>query len=81
MQVLQQVLQPIGVVLGNLAVYSEAFDNRGVQANEDEEVLGYGGGMYVPILMKDLDIGITEEQKAKMLELWRWGGARGAKVS
>ena len=69
-KVMQQVLQPIGEVQGNLAVYPEAFGNRGVQANEGGGVLGHGGGMYVPILMKDLDVGITEEQKAKMLELW-----------
>ena len=69
-EVMQQVLQPIGEVQGNLAVYSEAFDNRGVQANEDEEVLGHGGGMYVPTPMEDLGVGITNEQKAKMLELW-----------
>ena len=81
-KVLQQVLQPIGEALGNLAVDPESeimFDNKGVQANEDEEVLGYGGGFYVPNKMKDLEIGITEEQKAEMLKLWgrvvwsQWG--------
>ena len=75
-KVLQQVLEPIGVVQGNLAVYSEMFDNtvnRGVQANEEEEVVGFGGGMYVPIVMKDLDYGCSQEKKAQMMELW--GGA------
>ena len=33
------------------------FDNKEVQANEDEEVLGYGGGFYVPIKAKNLAIG------------------------
>ena len=42
-KVLQQVLQPIGVVQGEMAVYSEAYDNKGVRANEGEEVLGWGG--------------------------------------
>ena len=73
MKVPQQVLEPIGEVQGNIAVYSEMFDNRGVQANEDEEVVGFGGGMYVPIVMKDLDYGCNQEKKAQMMELW--GGA------
>ena len=31
--VLQQVLEPVGVVQGNLAVYSEVFESRGVRPN------------------------------------------------
>ena len=73
MRVLQQVLEPIGEVQGNLAVHSEMSDNRGVQANEDEEVLGFGGGVHVPIVMENLDFGCSQEQKAQMMELW--GGA------
>lgn len=38
-RVLQQVLEPIGEVQGNLAVYSEMFDNRGVRANANEEFI------------------------------------------
>ena len=74
-RVLQQVLQPIGEghMHGNMAVYSEMFDNRGVQANEDEEVLGFDGGMYVPIVMKDLDCGCSHEKEAQLLK--QWGGA------
>ena len=41
-----------------------------MQANEDEEVLGYGGGFYVPVKMENLNIGQTEEQKAEMHQLW-----------
>ena len=69
--VLQQVLGPIGEVQGNMAVYSEMFDNKGVRANEDEEVLGFGGGMYVPIMivMRDLDQSCSKERKAQ------WDGA------
>ena len=69
-RVLQQVLDPIGEVQGNLAVYSEMFDNRGVRANEGEEVQGNGGGMYVPIVMRNLGVGSTQEQKAQWLQLW-----------
>ena len=54
-RVLQQMLEPIGEVQGNLAVHSEMFDNREVRANEGEEVVGSGGGMYVPIVMRNLD--------------------------
>ena len=46
--VLQQVLGPIGEVQGNMAVYSEVFGSKGVRANKDEEVVGFGGGMHVP---------------------------------
>ena len=69
-RVLQQVrmLQPIGEVQGNMAVYSEIFDNKGVRANEDEEVVGFGGGMYVPIVVKDLDYGCSQEKKAQWLK-------------
>ena len=41
-KVLHQVLQSIGEVQGEMAVYSEAYDSKGVRANEDEEVLGWG---------------------------------------
>ena len=40
---------PAGVIQGNLAVFSELFDNKGVRANGGEEVLGFGGGIYVPV--------------------------------
>ena len=43
MKVLQQVLQPFGEVQGEMAVYSEAYDCKGVRSNEDEEVLGWRG--------------------------------------
>ena len=71
-RVLQQVLGPIGEVQGNIAVYSEMFNNRDVQANEDEEVLGFGSGMYVPIHvgMKDLYYGCNQEQQAQWLKMW-----------
>ena len=68
--VLQQMLEPIGEVQGNMAVYSEMFDNRGVQANEDEEVLGFGGGMYVPIVMRHLGLDCSQERKAQWLKQW-----------
>ena len=63
--VLQQVLEPIGAVAGNMGVYSELFDNRGVRANGGEEVLGYGGGIYVPVVMRDLSIVCSPEQEAR----------------
>ena len=73
-KVLQQVLEPIGEVQSNLAVYSEISTiGACMQANGDEEVLGFGGGMYVPIVMKDLGYGCSQEKKAQMMELW--GGA------
>ena len=34
--VLQQVPEPVGVVQGNLAVYSEVFESRGVRPNAGE---------------------------------------------
>ena len=74
--VLQQVLEPIGAVAGNMGVYSELFDNRGVRANGGEEVLGYGGGIYVPVVMRDLGIVCSPEQEARYLSLW--GGVKPA---
>ena len=71
--VLQQVLEPIGAVAGNIGVYSELFDNRGVRANGGKEVLGYGGDIYVPVVMRDLSIVCSPEQEARYLSLW--GGA------
>ena len=53
-KVLGQVLEPVGVVQGDLAVFAEMFESRGVRANGGEKVLGTGGGMYVPLLMKNL---------------------------
>ena len=29
-----------------------------------------GGGMYVPILMQDMNIGITKKQEARIMEMW-----------
>ena len=54
-RVLQQVLAPIGEVQGILGVRSDLFDSRGVRANAGEEVLGCGGGFYVPVIMKHLN--------------------------
>ena len=59
------MLEPIGAVAGNMGVYSELFDNRGVRANGGEEVLGYGGGIYVPVVMRDLSIVCSPEQEAR----------------
>ena len=70
MKVLQKVSQPIGEVQGEMAVCSEACDCKGVRPNGGEEVLGWGGGIYVPILMQDMNIGITDEQEARIKELW-----------
>ena len=72
--VLEQVLKPIGEVVGDLAVCSELFDNKGVRANGGEEVLGYGGGIYVPVVMRDLSIPHSPEQEAGYLSLW--GGVK-----
>ena len=74
MGVLEQVLKPIGEVVGDLAVCSELFDNKGVRANGGEEVLGYGGGIYVPVVMRDLSIPHSPEQEAGYLSLW--GGVK-----
>ena len=79
MRVLQQVLEPIGEVQGNLAVYSEMFDNRGVRANEGEEVVGSGGGMYVPVVMRNLDSECNQEQKAQWVKLWDGAEPEGSK--
>ena len=73
LRVLQQVMVPIGEVQGNLAVRSDLFDCSGVRANAGEEVLGYGGGFYVPILMKHLNF-TNAEVDAEHLRLW--GGVR-----
>ena len=78
-KVLGQVLEPVGVVQGDLAVDSEMFESRGVRANGGEKVLGTGGGMYVPLLLNNLQQDSTTcnrsaEEKAQMLE--RWGGVR-----
>ena len=73
LRVLQQVMVPIGEVQGNLAVRSDLFDCSGVRANAGEEVLGYGGGFYVPILMKHLNF-TDAEVDAEHLRLW--GGVK-----
>ena len=73
LRVLQQVMVPIGEVQGNLAVRSDLFDCSGVRANAGEEVLGYGGGFYVPILMKHLNF-TNAEVDAEHLRLW--GGVK-----
>ena len=49
------------------------YDSRGVRANEDEEVLGTGGGMYVPVVMRNLASNDENQKKAQWLEMW--GGA------
>ena len=54
-KVLGQVLEPVGVAPGDLAVFAMKFESRGVRANGGEKVLGTGGGIYVPLLMKDLN--------------------------
>ena len=69
-RVLQQVLEPIGEVQGELAVYAEMYDSKGVRANEDEEVLGTGGGMYVPVVVRDLANSDESQKKAQWLEMW-----------
>ena len=71
-QVLQQVMAPAGVVQGTLGVLSELFDNSGVRANGGEAVLGRGGGIYVPMIMKHLNV--EGEKDAENLKLW--GGVR-----
>ena len=55
-RVLQQVMEPIGAVQGNLGVYSELFNIRCARTNGGEEVVGHGGGIYVPVVMWDLGI-------------------------
>ena len=67
--VLQQVLEPIGTMQGSMEVYSELFDDRGVRANGGEEALGHGGGIYVPVVMRDLSTVCSPEQEAKWLSL------------
>ena len=57
-----------------MGVYSELFDNRDVRANGGEEVLGHGGGIYVPMVMRDLNIVCSPEQEAKYLSMW--GGVK-----
>ena len=71
-RVLQQVMVPVGEVRGDMAIRSDLFDSKGVRANSGEEVLGYGGGFYVPILMKHLNI--AGEKDAEHLKLW--GGVK-----
>ena len=78
-KVLVQALGPVGLVVSDLAVCSEMFESKGVRANGGEKVLGSGGGMYVPLLMHDLQQGSTmsnrsAEEEAQLLELW--GGVR-----
>ena len=78
-KVLVQALSPVGLVIGDLAVCSEMFESKGVRANGGEKVLGSGGGMYVPLLMHDLQQGSTISnrsavEEAQLLELW--GGVR-----
>ena len=70
----QQVLEPTGAVAGKMGVYSELFDNKGVRANGGEEVLGHGGGIYVPVIMRDRSIVCSPEQEAGYLSLW--GGVK-----
>ena len=72
--VLQQVLEPVGIVQGNLAVYSEVFESRGVRPNGGEKVLGSGGGMYVPVLMNNLANNDESQKEAEWLEMW--GGVK-----
>ena len=67
-RVLQQVMGPAGEVQGNLGVLSDLFHNKGVRAAGGEEVLGYGGGFYVPMVMKHLNI--AGEKDAEHLKLW-----------
>ena len=52
------------------------FDNRGVRANNGEEVLGHSGGIYVPVVMMDLSIVCSPEKEATWLSLW--GGVKPA---
>ena len=68
--VLQQVLEPIGAMQGNMVVYSELFDNRGVRANGGEEVLGHGGGIYVLVVMRESTSALSAAQRS----LRRQGG-------
>ena len=68
-RVLQQVLIPIGEVQGTMGVRSDLFDSKGVRANAGEEVLGYGGGFYVPILMRHLNLRASAVA-AEHQELW-----------
>ena len=74
--VLQQVLEHIGALQGDMGVYSELFDNRDVRAIGEEEVLGHGGGIYVPVVMRDLSIVCNPKQEARYLSLW--GGVKPA---
>ena len=50
---------------------SDLFDSKGVRANAGDEVLGYGGGFYVPILMRHLNLrdGAEAADHQKL-----WGG-------
>ena len=59
-----------------MGAYSELFDNTGVRANGGEGVLGYGGGIYVPVVMRYLSIVCSPEQEARYLSLW--GGVKPA---
>ena len=70
-RVLQQVMVPVGEVRGDMAIRSDLFDSKGVRANAGEEVLGYGGGFYVPILMRHLNLrdGAEAAEHQKL-----WGG-------
>ena len=73
-RVLQQVLEPIGDVQGELAVYAEMYDSKGVRANEDEQVLGTGGGVYLPVVMRNLANNVESQKKTQWLETW--GGVK-----
>ena len=57
-----------------MGVYSELFDNKGVRANGGEEVLGHGGSIYVPVVIRDLSIVCSSEKEAKWLSMW--GGVK-----
>ena len=59
------MLEPVGEVQDKLVVFAEMYDSRGVRANEDAEVLGTGGGMYVPVVMSDLANSGKSQKKAQ----------------
>ena len=46
-------------------MYSEMFESRGVRPNEGEKVLGSGGGVYVPVLMRNLANSDENQKKAQ----------------
>ena len=69
-RVLQKVLEPFGTVQGNPAVYSKMFESRRVRPDEREKVLGTGGGIYLPVLMRNLANSDESQKKAQWLEMW-----------